>query len=766
MASGQATGQATAQLPLQKATLLAQAGQLDAARRILQDILTHDPRSIDALALLSRIAAVQNDVPTSRDAFTRALELAPHRADLNFDYGNFLAMQDDLVPAVAALAKASSLTPGNASYHYSLGCAQVGLGNHAAAAQSFRKTVILRPNMIAAWESLGASALASADWATAIEAYRCVLDGGAATDEAIIRLSLALRANGDNEGADTLKAEAISRDPGSVLARTLVDMALGRWGGGDTEQDLIDAHLADPLAPDPLCDLAEYLESHGRLPDVLPQLIAAAVENGDHARIMALTGQALIDLKDVSEQTESILLHADALARQGRTCYSLGALYERRGNVPNAEKWFRKAHELEPTNQYYHSTLLFTLRHSSTLTPAEMFAEHRRFGEIQEARIEPLPLPPLTPADAGRPLRIGFVSPDFREHAVTMFFEPYLDHLDRSQFHVTLYYTHRTGDAVTQRLQGKADRWRPIANLAADDAARLVQSDGIDILIDLAGHTATNGLAVFLHKPAHVQMTWLGYPATTGLTRMDYRITELGGPSEARSEVDTETLLSLGGGGMFRPPARCPDVVPPPILRNGFFTFGSLNRPTKITDQTVDAWARILTAVPASRLVMVLSADEMTTTRDLHQRFAAAGIASERLEFRQRVPLDAFMSLISEIDIALDPFPYAGGTTSWLTLWMGVPFISMTGTDDISGAGLGALTMAGVPELAATTPEGYVRSATDLAGDLDRLTKLRTELRARLMLSPILEESRGGVRLGELLRKTWRKHVLALQPVG
>lgn len=756
-----ATGQALGQNTLQSATMLAQTGQLDAARSAVQEVLVGDPCSVDALALLGRIAAVQNDAPASRDAFIRALDLAPHRADLNFDYGNFLAMQDDLVPAAAALAKASSLTPGNAGYHYSLGCAQAGLGDHAAAMQSFRTMVGLRPDLIAGWESLGESALAAADWATAIEAYRRVLDDGAATDTAIIHLSLALRACGESDAANALKSKAIARDPGSELSRALVDMALGRWTGADAEQALIDAHLAVPLTPAPLCALAEHLEFQGRLPEILPQLIAAAIENGGHARLMALTGQALIDSQDLSEQTESILLHADALGGQGaKPCNALGYLYERRGDLTNALTWFRKAHDHEPTTAYYHSNYLFTLRHAPNVTPAEMFAEHRRFGEIHEPLVQPLPLPPLTAADADRPLRIGFVSPDFREHAVTMFFEPYLDHLDRSLFHVTLYYNHRTMDHVTQRLRGKADRWRQIANLSADDTAHLIQTDEIDILVDLAGHTAGNALTTFLRKPAHLQMTWLGYPGTTGLSRMDYRVTDQGcDPGATAPALHVEKMLYIAGT-TFRPPVDCPPVAPPPVLENGFITFGSLNRPGKISDDCFRMWGEILARVPGSRLVMVASAGEIETIREqVGGHLTAAGVDASRLDLHSRLPLAEFMALVGTVDIALDPFPYSGGTTSLLTLWMGVPFVALAGVDGVSRGGQETLVAVRTPELVAKTTKDYVEIAVTLATDLQRLTTLRAELRARLMLSPGLQEAGAVSGFGDILRRAWWEHV-------
>lgn len=756
---------ASVQGQIQFAVRLAQSGQFKAARDTLASALKKDAKSVEALALLGRIAALQQDYDASLDAFKKAVVLAPRRDDLLFDLGNMLAMADDLTGAVDALSKACALAPRKADHHYNLGCACAGLGDHRAAVGAFRAAVALKPDMAEGWESLGQSALAMGDWDAAIPAYQRLLDLTPQSEDAIIRLSIALRSAGRHADADALKNDAIAQDPGSSLARQLIDMTTGQWKGAVGEQDLVAAHLADPLAPDPVCDLAEYLEKRSRLPELLPQLIASAVENGDHARVMTMTGQALIETGDFSEQTESILLHADALGGQThKPCNALGYLYERRGNLPEAAKWYRKAHEHDPTIGYFHSNLLFALRHSARLTPEELFTEHRRYGEIQEPLHDPLPLPALTAADADRRLRIGFVSGDFCAHPVTMFFEPYLDHLDRSQFHVTLYYTLRPVDKTTERLRDKADRWRQIANLSADDAARLVQTDGIDILIDLAGHTAGNGLPVFVRKPAHLQMTWLGYPGTSGLSRMDYRLTDHGSdPCATAPSLHVEKLLYIPGT-TFRPPPACPPVAPPPVLETGFITFGSFNRPSKISDACFRLWGEILARTPGSRLVMVASAREIDTIRaQVGAHLKAAGVDPARLDLHSRLPLADFMALLGTVDIALDPFPYSGGTTSLLTLWMGVPFVTLAGTDGASRGGQETLGAVRAPELIGQTGQDYVEIAVALAADLPRLTMLRSELRARLMLSPGLQEADAVGRFAEVLRQAWRDHVRTVQ---
>ncbi|MGC2855638.1 tetratricopeptide repeat protein [Novispirillum sp. DQ9] len=749
---------------LQFAAKLIQAGQLSTAKDILAEIIRRSPAAVDAWALSARLAAVMRDLDGSRAAYAAAIDLAPRRADLLFEYGNMLAVNEEWQAAADLLDRARALAPQVTHYTYVLGNVRFRLGDHAGAIDCFRHVIEADESLLDAWKSLANTALAAGESDTAILAFRHVLDVDPRSEDALLGLSVALRTSGRDGEADDIKERIIAEDPNSPAARQLADLAMGRASGAFALQALWEAHEAAPLAPEPLCALGTHLSRIGRLPVILPQLINAALENGDHPALMALTGQALLDSGDYSEQTESVLLHAATLDAAERPCNALGHLYERRGDIAGAVTWFRKAHEADPGNPAIHSNLLFALRHDASITPEALFAEHRRYGEIQEAARPPLPPRALTAADADRRIRLGFVSPDFCSHAVTQFFEPYLDSIDRDRFEITLYHTIRTIDQVTLRLQRKADRWRHICAVSAEDAAKLIRGDGIDILIDLAGHTAGNGLPVFPYRPAPVQMTWIGYPATTGLTCMDYRIVELGG-EETRfvaSPLDTETLLSIGGLSAFRAPAGCPDVAPPPLLERGYVTFGSLNRPSKMTDEVLDTWVRVLTRVAGSRLVLMAATTEVERTRAMIEaRFGAAGIDTARLEVRERLPLLPFMAMMADIDVALDPFPFAGGTTSWLTLWMGVPIIAMRGHDSISNAAFGALASAEVPELAAETVEEYVDTAVSLAGDPDLLVKLRSELRPRLMLSQVFDRAKPGAALTKGLLEAWRRHIAA-----
>jgi len=734
---------------------LAQSGRLDAAKEMLTAFLKTHPGSFEALSLMAKIAGVMRDFPNSKKFFLQALQLEQRRADLFYDYGSMLAASGDYQAAVPELAKAVELDPQNPDYHYNLGCAWSAIENHAGAVEAFRSTLKLSPDLAKAWQNLGHSYISLQDWPLALEAFTQLRTLDPVSEDGRLGLILTLRVLDRNEEADQLQAEAIADDPSGILAQRIMSMDLRRSGASIDEAALWAAHHAAPLDAQPLINLAIFLQRHERLPEIVPQLIEGALENGNDSRLMTLTGLALVDMGDFGARTESILLHADALGGDFHNpCNGLGYLYLQRGNLNAATHWMRKAHEHAPKSATIHSNLLFALRHSNLLTPDELFAEHRRFGEIQETHCEPMELPPLTPADADRKLRIGFVSPDLRNHPVVLFFEPYLDNIDRSQFHVTLYYTRGNIDHVTLRLKSKCDEWRHIYNLGPEDGAKLVRDDNIDILIDLAGHTANNGLPIFLRRPAHLQVSWLGYPGTTGLTRMDYRFAPL-----YEQPWSTEKIIEHGGSA-FRPPLNSPEVAPQPALSGAPFTFACLNKGMKASDAAFETWARILQRTPGSRFIMMASSAEIDATQEhVLPIFYAHGIAPERIIIRERRPLIDFLKMLSEVDLALDPFPYNGGTTSRLTLWMGVPYVTLYGETEASRGGKHLLSAVGLGEFVAQSQQAYEDIAVDFAQSPERLAAIRSDLRERMQQTPVMNEKNAAIRFQAIIRSLWNERV-------
>jgi predicted O-linked N-acetylglucosamine transferase (SPINDLY family) len=387
-------------------------------------------------------------------------------------------------------------------------------------------------------------------------------------------------------------------------------------------------------------------------------------------------------------------------------------------------------------------------------------------GVLDKLKISAISNSP-TSADAPiakqRPLRIGYVSPDFKQHSVAHFIEPVLAAHDKSKFEVFCYSNNLMTDEVTQRIQSACAHWRVIADQSDEVVAKQIRDDGIDILVDLAGHTPQNRLLVFARKPAPVQATWIGYPNTTGLTTMDYRITDaFADPVGDSDRFHTEKLIRLPECfSCFEAPRESPQVCALPALATGHITFGSFNNPLKFTPAVIEQWLHILKRVPNSRLVLKYQGlDSAFMSALLRAQFGAHGIAPQRLDILGKdVSQFDHMNRYNQIDIGLDPFPYNGTTTTCDALWMGVPVITLAGRSHVGRVGVSQLTNIGLPELIGHNEDDYVDIAVALANDLPRLAALRSGLRERLKASPLMDAPRLTRNLEAVYREMWKNHI-------
>jgi predicted O-linked N-acetylglucosamine transferase (SPINDLY family) len=422
--------------------------------------------------------------------------------------------------------------------------------------------------------------------------------------------------------------------------------------------------------------------------------------------------------------------------------YNLALALHAVGEVEQAHAALTSALEIQPDSRAPRSALLFLLCHHLDIDGATLLAEHRRWNELHARALAPVRPPRAAEASPGRKLRVGYVSADFRRHSLAYFVEPLLANHDRNRFDVVCYSNTRHADEVTDQLRNHVSQWRDITALSDEAAATLIAQDGIDILVDLSGHTADNRLLVFARKPAPVQLSYLGYPNTTGLAAMDYRVSDgYMDPPGVADALYTEKLLRMPHSlWCYRPPAPTPDVNPLPALQRGVTTFGSLHSFTKISRQVIDLWARILARQPGSELLMAGAPSGETGAR-LRAQFAAHGVDAARVHLIGKLNFDDYLKLYHRIDIGLDAFPYAGGTTTCESLWMGVPVVTLAGAYGVARAGVSLLTSARLAELVADSPERYVEIATDLARDPRRLAGLRGSLRERMQRSPLMDEA-------------------------
>lgn len=485
----------------------------------------------------------------------------------------------------------------------------------------------------------------------------------------------------------------------------------------------------------------------------------------DNAQMHNNLGNTLATLGRVREAIghyeRAIALRPDYAEVHGNLANALAAC----GRADEAFERFEQALTLTPGNDAAYSNLLLVLNASARYDAAHVCAAHRRFAERFEA-----PLLASWPKHANdrlpdRPLRIGYVSSDLRTHSVAWFIEPVLANHDREQFEIYAYHGHEVEDEVSGRLRSHVTQWRRLVGLADEEVARGIEEDRIDILVDLNGHTAMNRLLVFARKPAPVQVTWLGYPNTTGLAAMDYRFTDRFADPEGMTErYHTETLWHLPESfSCYRPPESAPAVGTLPHTDSGVITFGSFNNRAKIGPEVIALWARVLQAVPCSRLMLKGKGyDDESVQEALRDAFRAHGIGAERLRLHGGYDTHAeHLRRYHEIDIALDPFPYNGTTTTCDALWMGVPVVTLEGRVHVARVGVSLLNHLGLAEWVAGSPSDYVEIAARQACNTPRLAALRRQLRARMASSPLTDAPAFTRHLESAYRSMWRHWCVA-----
>lgn len=478
-----------------------------------------------------------------------------------------------------------------------------------------------------------------------------------------------------------------------------------------------------------------------------PDLAAPYSNLGNALRLMGRLDEAVAAFREALRLEPSF---ADAHN-------NLGLTYMKQGRLAEAQASYRQALALRPQYPIAASNLLLCLNYDPAADAVMLFAEHRRWP----ASLGPLPpsLPYENARDPGRRLRVGYLSPDFCGHVVAYFLLPILTHHDATQVEVTCYAHVHDPDQTTARFRSLAQNWRSVT--AVDDAqtAALIRRDGIDILVDLAGHTADSRLAVLAHKPAPVQITYLGYPNTTGLLAVDYRLTDAIVDPPGEPIRHTEELVRLPGAFCcYQPPDDGPDLAPAPSPTSGCITFGSTHDLAKLNDHVIDLWCEVLRATPESRLRVFRHTLTGSVRESLLRRFLDRGIDAARLCLESELSGDnRYLDLYRKFDILLDVFPWNGHVTTCESLWMGVPVVTLRGDRHAGRLSATVLTSLGLTDLIADTTEQYVATAIRWAADPERRATLRRELRPRMLASPLCDGRSFTRNLEAIYRGLWHR---------
>lgn len=656
-----------------------------------------------ALSIRSDISQIHNNLGSvlhergqyaeAHTAYQRALSLRADYPEAQFNLGNNFFKLAQIQKAIDCFRQAIALWPNYAEAHCNLANSLAALSRRDEAIIALRQAVWLRPNYPDAWNNLGNELRAARRYGEAISAYK----------------------------------RAISQNP-----------------------DFIEAYN----------NLGNALRDAGRLDEAIEAYQQAIVRRREYPEAFYNLGLALSSCHRFDEALE-VYRHAIQLRPDFADAHrNLAGVLKEIGQVPESLEALRQALQFK-ADPHIGSDLVY----SSVFIeedPQKILAKARGWNERFAQALSP---PDVEPATADgchrRPgpslrLRLGYISPGFRRHTQSLFMVPLLTHHRRDTMEVFCYSDVACPDEVTDRLVGLGHHWQNIVDLSDESVAKQIKADGIDILVDLTLHMANNRLLVLARKPAPVQVTWLAYPGTTGLTTIDYRISDpYLDPQEVDERVYSEKTYRLPHTfWCYDPLTEVPAVNELPAATNGFITFGCLNNFCKITPATVVMWSEVMRSVPGSRLIV------LAPHGSARHRFLASmqynGIEEGRIEFVDRAPRDQYLLHYHRMDIGLDTFPYPGHTTSLDSFWMGVPVVTRSGRTAISRSGLSILSNLGLGELVATDADQYVRLAVELSRDIPRLAELRRMLRSRMQSSPLMDGPQFARDMEDAYRQMWR----------
>jgi len=632
-------------------------------------------------------------------------------------------------------------------------------GELLQACELYRRAAALASRYPKAHINLGIGLEAMGDMAGAIGSYEQALACDPANPAANYNLGKLLYARGELPQAERLLEQALRSRPDFPDARIVYAYVLQAQGKLETAAvELRGALRQRPRDVGARAALFHMLEAKGDLAGAAAELEAVLKEKPDWTEALYNYGTTLMKLERDAEAEAAL---RSVIARDPgflRAYRMLGNLLHRHGQVGEMLQVCRAGRACLPDSLELESFELLELNFIESVSADALSGLHRSFGERLE-RAHPQPFKfQRDRAATQRRLRVGYVSGDFNYHPVGLFMLPLLEHHDRKRFEAYCYATSTKVDDFTQRLSARADVWRDVRALSEAQLAEAIRDDRIDILVDLAGHSGVPRLGVFAQQAAPVQASWLGYLNTTGLSRIQYRITDHHcDPVGLTERLHTERLVRLPNSQWcYRPFVSVPHSPTPPLERNGHVTFGSFNQIAKISPATRALWAQILNRLPDSRLV-VAGVAEGRAADGLRRDLGAAGIAGARLTIVPFLPVHDYLRWYDAVDIALDPTPYSGGTTTCDALWMGVPVLTVPGPRPASRSAASILMTVGLPEWIASTPGDYVQRAMEFSREPKLLSSLRVSLRERTRASPLMDEVRFTRDLELAYREMWRR---------
>lgn len=716
----------TLEQAMQTALQFFQQGQWAQAENLYRQILQQHADNAEALNLLGVCRAQQGDDAQALHYVQQAVQKAPKDADYQNNLGNVYLQQERFVEAQECFVKALKSRSKFATAQMNLGVALKKQKKLDEAVKALRKAVKLNPKYAKAWYTLGAVYLEQKQLPTAKTALQKALQLEPKNADALTALGSWYQAKQDFDSAIKYHQKALKVRP-----------------------DFIEAYKNLGVTYRQAEQYQEAVKTYQQALEIKPEAELAC-------KVGVLFSEKLYEKTAALEYFKLTLQLDDSYA----DAYNgIAAIQVLRGEITAALANFRQARTLDSDNHVGWLNEAFT-RNYIAEEPLELWQANQPFSQHYPSETFPQRLKPQHCANQQR-LRIGYLSHDFRDHSVAYFMQSIFAQHDKEKFEIFVYHRSETQDAMSDRLRDSVEHWHSCSTWTDAQCVQQIRQDRIDILLDLGGYTNRDLIALFTQKPAPLQIAYLGYPGTTRLSCMDYRLVDTATePPDYAQQYSSEPLLYLPHSYFcYQPPSLIENlpVTPPPVLHKGFITFGSFNNVAKMSDTTVATWAAILQQVTDARLLLKTKIFSDAATQTLFQtRFAQHGIAAERLIFKGVVvDKTEHFALYGDIDIALDTYPYNGATTTCEALWMGVPVLSRCGKTHPSRMGLSILSSVGLADLVSQNAEDFIQNAVALAQDPARLSDLRSRIREQMQASPLMQPAPFTRHLEALYQQAW-----------
>jgi predicted O-linked N-acetylglucosamine transferase (SPINDLY family) len=773
------------------------AGTYSALRKIPEAIACYNrvielrPDFAEAHYNLGNLFKEQRNADEAIACYRRALDSNPAFVEALFNWGVTLIDQGRLADAVGVFRRLLELRPGDVDALGSLASALKDLGQWTEAIDNYRKALDRNPTCVAFQYRLGELLVRQDQLTEAEYRFREVIRLQPDFSEAHGSLGSIFQKRGQLDEALTSYRFAVRLQPHSAIMHNNLGLLLQEQGqhveaigcfhrAVQLKPDFVDAYsnlgnvLREYGAP------AEAMVCFSRVLELRPDDAEAFNKLGNSLRDLTRLEEAIICyrravelrpdfaeaynnlgnvLKESGQMCEAVVCYERAIELKADFAVALnnlGVVLNGLGRHEESISRYRRALDIQPDYSGAHSNLLMTMQYCDGITLAALADAHAEFDRRHAAPLFPAKRPLKNTTTR---LRVGFVSSDFGRHPVGYFLVGAFENLSHHSIETICYSQRIVKDDFTERFRSASTQWRDVVGLTDERLVEQIREDRIDILFDLAGHTARNRILVFARKPAPIQIAWIGYEGTTGLSAMDYLLADEQMIPKDAEKYYRETILRMPDGYVcYERSETAPSVGSLPLSTNGYATFGSFNNPAKLTSKVIEVWSKILRSVPNSKLVLKYRGlTEPAVKQHFIDEFSANGVDPLQLELLPQSSYADYLSTYQRIDVALDPFPFVGGATTCEALWMGVPVLTWPGETFAGRHSLSHLVNVGLTEMVAAGPDDYVEMAVSLAGNAARLSEIRSSLRERMATSPLCNTKRFADNLAAMLQRIWKQ---------